>query len=318
MGDRICHSLVALTLVVLLLFAASGCIAAGNNEQPPNGSLSPVALGAGEKLRVVATTSIVGDVVQNIGGDRIELTVLMPPGTDPHAFEPTPQDAAAVADGHVLFANGAGLETFLEPLLASAGEQTPLVSLSASIDLLHLEGEQGEADPHVWFDPHNVILWTHSIEQALSALDPANGATYRANGEAYRAELEALDAWIEEQVAQIDTVDRKLVTDHAAFNYFAHRYGFEQVGAVFPGFSTLAAPSAQELSELEEAIRASGVRAVFVGVTVNPQLAQQVAEDTGIMVVPLYTGSLSGPEGPANSYLALMRTDVSAIVAALR
>lgn len=324
-------------MVAALLLAASGCRPMGGavpqeadhehrvDEMP---ALAPATLAAGEKLQVVATTSIVADVVRNVGGDLIELRVLIPLGNDPHAFEPTPQDVAAVVDAQVVFANGAGLEIFLEPLLESAGKGVPVVPVSYGIELLQFKGageyegqgghERGESDPHTWFDPHNVVVWTHNIERALSTLDPHNAAVYAANAEAYQAELAVLDAWIREQLAQVSEQKRKLVTDHTAFSYFARRYGLEQIGAVFPGYSTLAQPSARDLADLEDAIREFEVQAVFVGLTVNPGLAERVAEDTGTRLVFLYTGSLSDPGGPADSYLAFMRYDVSAIVRALR
>jgi ABC-type Zn uptake system ZnuABC Zn-binding protein ZnuA len=298
-------------------------------------SLSPVALGAGERLRVVATTSIVADVVRNVGGERIDLTTLMPLGTDPHAFQPTPQDAAAVADAHVVFANGAGLEAFLADLLESAGAGATVVPVSYGVELRRFEGgaaveqavgggpaHEGEGeggfDPHTWFDPNNVMVWTHNVERALSALDPSHAGVYEANAEAYRAKLHELDAWIREQLAGVPERNRRLVTDHASFSYFAHQYGFEQVGAIFPGYSTLAQPAARDLAALEDAIQAFDVKAVFVGNTVNPALAEQVAQDTGTRVVFLYTGSLSEPGGPAGDYLAFMRYDVGVIVGALR
>jgi len=291
--------------------------------------LSPAALAQGEKLRVVATTSIVADVVRNVGGESIELTTLMPPGTDPHSFDPTPQDAAAIADADVVFISGAGLERFLEKLMQSAGENAAVVPVSCCIELRQSAGSQGEQhgregqdsqvfDPHTWFDPGNVVTWVRNIERALTALDPERAAAYHTNAEAYVAQLEELDAWIRGQVAQIPQENRKLVTDHLVFGYFAQRYGFAQVGTVFPGYSTMSEPSVQELVSLEDSIREFGVKAVFVGITINPDLAERVAEDTGIRLVFVYTGSLSGPAGPANSYLAFMRYDVTAIVDALR
>jgi manganese/iron transport system substrate-binding protein len=324
----IAHRLiVTVAIPCLLLFTAGGCRSTtmatpehaeheGQVDVMP--SLSPAPLGEGERLRVVATTSIVADVVQNIGGDLIDLTMLIPRGTDPHAFEPTPQDVAAVADAQVVFANGAGLEIFLQPLLESAGEDVTVVPVSYGIELLQFEGAHGGgADPHTWLDPQNVMVWTHNIELSLGALDPDNAATYEANAEAYEAELKALDTWTREQLAQVPEENRKLVTDHTALSYLAHRYGFEQIGAVFPGYSTLAEPSAQGLAELEDAIREFDVRAVFVGLTVNSDLAKRVTGDTGTRLVFLYTGALSELGGPADDYLSLMRYNVSAIVEAL-
>jgi ABC-type Zn uptake system ZnuABC Zn-binding protein ZnuA len=181
------------------------------------------------------------------------------------------------------------------------------------------EGEHDHmgADPHVWTDPHSVMVWAGNIADSLGVLDPANADTYETNAQTYVEELEKLDEWIEEQVARVAPHDRQLVTDHTAFGYFAKRYGFDQVGAVIPGYSTLAEPSARELARLEGAIENRGVKAVFVGLTVNPDLARRVAEDTGTKLVFLYTGSLSEPDGPAGDYMAFMRYNVNAIVDAL-
>jgi len=323
----VANRLLVTVAVVSLPFLAIACQPSalpeqGADEMPP---LSAVTLGEGERLQVVATTSIVGDIVQNVSGGLIDLSVLMPAGTDPHSFEPTPQDVAAVADGHVVFANGAGLEEFLEPLLESADENAAVVPVSYGLELLQLQGggeeehdQHSSVDPHVWFDPNNVVVWAHNIAHVLSTLDPNNAGVYERNTAAYTVELERLDSWIREQLALISEKNRKLVTDHASFSYFAQRYGFEQVGSVLPGYSTLAESSAQELAELEDAIIQADVKAVFVGLTVNPDLAQRVADDTGTRLIFLYTGSLSEPGGPADNYLAFMRYNVSAIAEALR
>lgn len=292
----------------------------------------------GEKLKVVATTTIVGDVVAQVGGDDIDLSVLLPAGTDPHSFTPTPQDVAKVEQADVIFANGAGLEVFLDDLIQSAGASDNVVHVSEGIDLLTFgshehehegeehEGEEHEGeeheheggDLHTWVDPNNVMVWVQNIEQRLSDADPANAAAYATNAAAYTAELRSLDAWIREQVGLISAANRKLVTDHMLFGYFAEEYGVEQVGALIPGYSTLAEPSAQELARIEDAIRELGVKAVFVGNTVNPALAERVAKDTGTQLVFVYSGSLSGPDGEAPSYLEYMRYNVNAFVDALK
>lgn len=300
----------------LVLATLSAC---GNS---PQGTPSP-----GEKLRVVATTNIVGDVVAQVGGERIDLTVLMGIGVDPHSYTPTPSDSAALHDAELVFSNGAGLEANLDSLLDNAGGEAVQVPLSDGLELRPATGhhedeaedehEHGDADPHVWFDVQNVIHWTQTIEQTLSEQDPAHAATYQANAEAYIAELKALDAWIVEQVATIPEAHRKLVTNHPAFGYLADRYGLEQVGAVYP-VNPSAEPSAQDIAALQDTIRAYGVPAVFTESTVNPRLAEQVAQDTGVQLVSLYTGSLGGPGSGAETYLDLMRYDVVAIVEALR
>lgn len=318
----------ATALVMLAGIFAGAC--SGSNQpssvatvQPGGGSadalpeLSPVPLDEGERLRVVATTNIVADVVSNVGGDRIELVGLLPIGVDPHAYEPTPQDLRAVADADVIFANGVGLEAFLSELIENAGGDAPVIPLSAGLDLLEMVQEKGP-DPHTWFDPSNVVVWVRNSERALAQLDPGNAEFYAANARAYVQKLEALDAWIREQVAQVPEDRRKIVTDHRVLGYFTRAYGFEMIGAVVEAFSAAAEPSAQELVVLENNIQQYGVPAVFVGRTVNPKLAARVADDTGIQLVPLYTGSLSEAGGEAGTYLDFMRYDVAAIVAALK
>jgi ABC-type Zn uptake system ZnuABC Zn-binding protein ZnuA len=276
-----------------------------------------------EGLRVVATTTIVGDVVRQVAGDAVSLTVLLPPGTDPHTFDPRPQDIAAVSDADILFVNGLGLERFLDSLLENASTDAKVVVVSEGIEPIQLtkataSGDETMNDPHVWMNPQNVLLWTENIADALCEADPDHAETYRANAAAYEEELRALDSWVEEEVSQIPPENRKLVTDHKAFGYFAERYGFEQIGAIIPGFSTGASPSAQELADIEDAIRSYGVRAVLTGTTVNPALAEQVAKDTGVRLVMVYTGSLTPPDGGAPTYLDFMRANVMAIVDALK
>jgi ABC-type Zn uptake system ZnuABC Zn-binding protein ZnuA len=327
--------------LALCLLAASSC-GQGSSVEPDTivrqrhgddmSALVPLSLAEGERLRVVATTNIVGDVLENVGHDQVNLTVLIPRGTDPHAFEPTPQDAVAVTEAHVVIASGAGLEVFLEPLLQSAGAGVPVVELSSGVDLIAYgdtgldeegelhpsdEGAYGELDPHTWLDPNNVMAWTASLVHALGTLDPAHSAAYESNAAAYLQELASLDAWIRDQIAGVPVDERRLVTDHASLGYFARQYGFGQVGTVLPGYSTLSEPSARDLAALVRTVEQTGVRAVFVGMAVSPFVSRRVSEDTGIELVQLYVGSLSEPGGSADTYLKLMRYDVTAIVQAL-
>ena len=317
----------ALILMMALAGACGGTPPEGAPEQDL-AELEPVPLGSGERLKVVATTNIVGDVVSQIGGEQIALTTLMGIGVDPHSYVPTPAGTAAIHDGHVVFANGAGLEAELEEMFENAGGDAIQVHLSQELELRHAEDGPAEADhdhgpeeesldPHAWFDVQNVIRWVETIEQTLSVLDPANAESYQANAVAYVEELENLDAWVVEQVATIPQANRKLVTNHPAFGYLAGRYGLEQVGTVYP-VSPSAEPSAQDIAALQDTILEYGVPAVFTESTVNPKLAQQVAQDTGVKLVALYSGSLGGPGSGAESYIALIRYDVQAIVDALR
>lgn len=297
---------------------------------------APTTPAAAGQINILATTSLVADAVRQVGGDYIHLSILLPTGADPHSYEPAPQDVAAIADAAVVFANGAGLESWLAPIIENAGAAAQVVEVSDGIQLLDLTAEEqaehaaeegtaagsGQADaegnPHVWTDPNNVILWVANIEKALSAADPTHAADYQANAARYTAELKDLDAWVRSQVEQIPAERRVIVTDHRIFGYFADEYGFTQIGAVIPGYSTLSSPSAQEMASIEDAIRKYNVPAVFVGNSVNDSLSQRVAEDTGIQLVPIYTETLSASDGPAATYVDFIRYDVDAFVKALR
>lgn len=280
------------------------------------------------KLNVVATTTLVGDTVQQVAGDLVHLTVLLPPGTDGHSYEPAPQDIAAVADAAVVFANGLGYEGFLQALITNAGGSTKVVEVSKDITPLTFaaEGQHAEAgsaeghgvDPHVWFDPRNVAAWTNVIAEQLSALDAANAPTYKANAGKYQAALQQLDDSLKAQFAQIPPERRKLVTDHDTFGYLADHYGFDLVGAVIPSTSSTAEPSAQEIAALEEAVKHYNVPAVFVANEVNASVARRITADTGIRLVQVYVESLSQPGGPADTYVAFMQYNATAIVNGLK
>lgn len=295
-------------LLLLLVLLPIGCRV---NELPTAG-----------KLKVVATTTIVGDVVKQVAGDAVELKVLMPASADPHAYQPTPQDLAAVAKADVVFINGLGFEQFLEEMLENAGTKNPIISVSEGIKPIQLTEEaehgHGAEDPHVWWDPNNVHQWSKNILKTLVELDSPNADLYQANAQQYQTQLAELDRWITEQVNQIPVEQRILVTDHDSLGYLAHRYQFEVVGAIIPAYSTAAAPSAQELSALQTQIAEYQAVTIFVGNTVNPQMATQLAQDLGVQLVPIYTDSLSEADGPASNYLDLVRYTVGAVVTALK
>lgn len=496
---------------LLTLFLVAGCIMpapSATNTTPASPiddhalpTLTAADLADGARLQVVATTNIVADVVAQVGGDRIDLTPLMPTGIDPHSFTATPQDLIALNEGDVIFVSGLALEEGLLPVLTTLDSAPPLVAVNVGVTTLefaegaeedehaeehaeeheHTEEEHTEeehapsavahackhladgpivpvnavteisstmavtgthvrldvtvptaepsyfvytaaeagdyifyadrpvtltlqdadgthaaetimdaaaltdcpglvtafvfdlaagdntlaltdtdgeimhfvveaattthghdhadeahdhdhaeagdehehhhhsgADPHTWFSVHAVEQWVTNIEQVLSTLDPANAATYTANADAYRADLTALASELDTMVAALPVEQRKLVTDHEALGYFADAYDFTIIGAVIPSLSTMAAPSASELAALQDQIEAEGVRAIFVGITVNPALAEQLAADTGASVAILYTESLSAADGPAATYLDFMRYNMQTIVAALK
>jgi ABC-type Zn uptake system ZnuABC Zn-binding protein ZnuA len=299
--------------------------------------LSQINLSHDEKLLVIATTSIVADVIASVGGNEISLATLIPAGTDPHAYEPKARDYHRMAISHVVFISGAGLETFIDEALNQIAGDVPIVSLSRDLELRRYadydsildadvettpgKGDSHEhaspVDPHVWLDPLNVVRWAENAASTLIALDPRNADVYRDNAKLYVDELEELHAWSESQLAHIPQEDRALVSDHRLFGYFTDRYGFEVVGSVVSAFSSAASSSARDLAELQDLILEREVKVIFVGETTSRRLADQIAEDTGIEVIVLYTGSLSQAGGEADTYIKFMEHNVRKIVRAL-
>lgn len=330
---------IVVTLAGLALGFAVGCSpteeARGKAAEVTGNGLTTLSLPEvapanleGDRLRVVATTSIIGDVVSRVGSEAIDLTVLMEPGQDPHGFEPSTGDLTAAAEADVLFVNGWNLEEGLVADLENIAQGVPLVPIAANIRPLPFgEGQDKTepnhpgADPHTWLDPHLVQQWIENAEQVLSGLDPAHAGEFAANASAYQAELEALTAYYDEKVAQIPPARRKLVTNHDSLGYFAEAYDFEVIGTVIPAASTLAEPSASDLAQLLEAMETEGVCTLFAETTANEQLAETVATELGgcesVQVVTLYTGALGPAGGETDSYLGMMRANIDAIVEGL-
>jgi ABC-type Zn uptake system ZnuABC Zn-binding protein ZnuA len=274
-------------------------------------------------LKVVAAETFLADIAQNVAGNRVKIAALMPGGVDPHGFEPTPTDVAKIADSNVLIVNGAGFEEFLANLLENAGGQRVVIEAAAGLTprepkVGEYAGEH-ESDPHFWLDPNNVIKYVENIRDGLSQADPGGAATYTANAEAYLAKLKELDHWIADRVKEVPKANRKLVTNHESFGYFADRYGFQVIGTVMPSVSTGASPSAQQLAALIDHIKATGAKAIFLETGTNPQLAEQVAKETGSKVVTnLYSHSITDAGGPAPTYIEMMKANTEAIVSALK
>ena len=276
-------------------------------------------------LQVMATATFLADIAQNVAGDRFTVESLVPRDADLHAFEPTPRDVATVAESDLFILNGGGLEETLEDTLRTAASDTTFVEASKGITPRtpqpgEPQAESGsEADPHFWLDPTLVGAYVENIRDAFIAADPAGEAQYTANAAAYVAQLGELDAWIESEVATLPEEDRLLVMNHVSHGYFADRYGFRIAGAVIPGVATGESPTAKQLTELTETIRSEGVRAIFVELEENPQLADQIAAETGIVVVDdLRDHSLSESGGEAATYIDMMKYDTRLIVDALK
>ncbi|HEY9526706.1 MAG TPA: metal ABC transporter substrate-binding protein [Anaerolineales bacterium] len=277
--------------------------------------LALVSCSGGAAPDVLTTTTILADVARNVAGDRLTVGSLLPAGTDPHSYQPVPQDATMVERTKVLVVHGADYEGFLQPLLDSAGREKNVIEASKGARLL--SDEQGN-DPHLWLDPNNVIVYVDNIREGLTQFDPDGADVYEANASAYIDHLTELDAWINGQVAQIEPKRRVLVTNHEAFGYFAEHYGFIVVGAVIPGYSSDSAPSAQQMADLIEQIKLHEASAIFLDASDNPDLAKQIAAETGVKVISdLHLESLT--EGaPAGTYIDMMRDNVTKIVQALQ
>jgi ABC-type Zn uptake system ZnuABC Zn-binding protein ZnuA len=283
---------------------------------------------------VMASTSIVADVVRQVGGELVQVETIVPIGADGHSYEPSPADLVRVSAAQIIFTVGAGYEEFLDRLIASSGTKAEVVALSESLTLRtfseeeaggHMHGDEhsdeygaGSVDPHTWTDPNNVKAWVDVIYATLSRLDPTNADTYAARAAAYRNQLDDLDRWIAEQFAAIPAERRLIVSDHIVFGYMADRYGLRQLGSIIPGVSTSASPSAQELAALQDMIADHGVPAIFVGDIANQQLAEQIARDMGVRIFTVLTESLTDADGPGATYIDYMRFNVQTIVDGLR
>lgn len=310
---------IIITLTALFT-AASLLLSACQGGTSPTAAADPTSQ---PPLRVLAVETFLADIAQNVAGDRLQVEALIPLGLDPHAFEPTPQDVARIAASQVLILNGAGFEAWASETLQNAGGERRVIEASAGL-ASRTPGQnevvdEPEGDPHFWLDPLNVVQYVENIRQGLVAVDPAGEEIYTQNATAYIAQLNELNTWIEQQVGTIPPERRQIVTNHESFGYFADRYGFQIIGTIIPSVSSESAPSAQELARLTDAIRASGVRVIFLETGSNPVLAEQLARETGVKVVAdLYTHSISTPDGEAPTYIAMMRHNVNAMVAALK
>ncbi|GLS05487.1 metal ABC transporter substrate-binding protein [Chitiniphilus shinanonensis] len=283
---------------------------------------------AADRLPVVASFSILGDLVAQVGGERVSVTTLVGPDQDAHVFQPRPSDARTVAGARLLVVNGLGFEGWLDRLAASSGFRGTQVVLSQGIKPRRMahdhddhaahdhDHDHGGIDPHAWQDPRNVVLYVNNLVRALSQADPAGAAVYRRNGDHYVAQLLELDRWAAAQFAKVPQPRRKVITSHDAFGYLAQRYDIRFLAP--QGVSTEAEPSARDVAALIRQIKAERISAVFVENMSNPRTLQLLGSEAGVKPGPrLYADALSVRSGPAGSYLEMMRYNVRTIVAAL-
>lgn len=307
--------------ICVLLVATFGLVACATSstQQPANTG----------KLSVVATFSVLADLVQNVTGDSASVITLVGAGSDTHTFEPSPADSVALADASLIFENGASFERWLDDLYTASRSSARRIDLSEGIALLRLGAEshteagngggRDEVDPHLWHDVSNVMQMVTHIRDSLIESDPANTSLYQQNASHYLAQLQDLDKWIEAEVATIPQDARKLVTTHDTFEYFAHRYGFEVVGTGLSSISTESAdPAAADVVALIEEIKRERVPVLFIENVSNPELMQRIATEAGVEVAPaLYTDALGAAGSAGDSYIKMMRYNVTTIVDAL-
>ena len=306
------------------IICISGCSPRDRELAVPSPALSESAReqGSGKRpIRVVATYSILGDWVRSIGGDEIELTVLVGAEGDAHTYEPTPRDSVALAEADILFENGMGFEVWLERLFQASNSPARRVVVTESIKPRELVVSESrtEIDPHVWHLPENAKLMVEAIALALEKVDPAHAAKYRDRQRSYVGQLNELDAWITQQAASIPAQRRKLVTTHDTFGYLADRYDFEVLSVLGSVSSESSDPSAGQVAEIIDRIRTLKIPAIFAENILNPKLTLKIAEEAGVKIVPtLYTDALGPANSPGQDYLGLMRFNVKKIVEALR
>lgn len=281
-----------------------------------------VQLSASQKLTVLAIEPFLADITANVAGDRVEVQSLIPSGVDPHSFELTPQDVAKLEKADVLVLNGGGLEQFLEPVLSQKTATQLVIVASKGLTSRPVNSSDALAengDPHYWLNPVNVKQYVENIRVGLTFIDPNGAVAYAENARKYNQKLDELDSWIAQEVRQVPPERRLLVTNHESFGYYADQYGFTVVGAILSSVSSGSSPSAREMSALIEQIKQAGAPAIFLEMDANPELADQIAAESNAKVITnLYTHSLSPADGPAATYLDMMRYNTTLIVEALR
>lgn len=280
-------------------------------------------------LPVVASFSILGDMVRQIGGDAVAVHVIAGPDVDAHSFQPRPSDAQALRGAGLLVRNGLGFDAWVDRLARSAGYAGPVATATEGLTPRRLEGGHGHghshghghggqaaADPHAWQDLRHGRHYAGVIAAALAAADPARAGFHRARGEAYQARLAALDAWVREEIGRVPEARRRVVTSHDAFGYFAEAYGVRFLAP--QGVSTDAEPSAAQVARLIRTLKAENITAVFLENMANPATLRRLATEAGITVRGrLYADALSAPDGPAPGYEAMFRHNVGLLVPAM-
>ncbi|MBY0611250.1 MAG: metal ABC transporter substrate-binding protein [Beijerinckiaceae bacterium] len=273
-----------------------------------------------QRLPVVATFSILADLVRNVGGDAVEVTSLVPPGGDAHVYSPTPADARKLSEAKVVFVNGLLLEGWMERLIASSGARAPVIVTTKGITPIELREGRKDAplgpDPHAWQDIGNARVYVANIRDALAAADPARAATYQSNAANYLARLNALEGEVKAAIAGLPADRRRIITSHDAFGYFGKAYGFSFIAP--QGVSTEAEASAKDVARIIRQIKTERIPAVFLENVTDPRLIKRIAAETGARIGgAIYSDALSDDKGPASTYIEMIRHNITQLTAAL-
>jgi zinc/manganese transport system substrate-binding protein len=285
-----------------------------------------------EALKVVATFSILGDFVANVGGDKVAVTTLVGPDADTHTYQPTPADARAVAEARILVTNGLGLEGWLDRLKGAARSSATVVVASAGVEPLMMDADGSDkaaasgqpkagsprrlGDPHAWQSLANGRIYVANITKALAEADPPNAELYSRRGAAYADRLAALDGKVRDALAALPLAKRRVITTHDAFQYYGKEYGVVFIAPL--GISTDSEPSAGDIARLERQIKREQIKALFLENVANRRLIEQIAKDTGAAVgPPLFSDALSKPDGPAGTYIMMFEHNTAALVAGM-
>jgi ABC-type Zn uptake system ZnuABC Zn-binding protein ZnuA len=293
-------------IAVAALAALLGAACGSSNGSPAPGD---------DRIEVVATTTVLADLVVQVGGDRVAVTSLVPKGGEVHTFDPSPGDIARLGEARLVVANGLGLDGWLSDLVRDSGATATVVELATAVPVADYLLDDGRPNPHLWLDPGFAAQYGRAIATALGGLDPAGASAYQASAEAFATRLATVEDELQQRIDSIPEADRRIVSFHDAFPYFARAFGIELVGTILeaPGQD----PSAGELAALIDAVRASGAAAIVSEVQFSDELARTVAQATDAAVVSdLYTDTLGDP--PVDTYEAMLRWDIDRLVEALR
>jgi len=296
---------------VLLGLSIGGCNQVDTNR---------ISKGIDDQPRVVATSTIIADLAEEIGGEEIQLTGILQPGVDPHVYEPTPADSRVLETADLILYNGYNLEPGLIHLMNAAGEKVRKIPVGEVVKPLQLDKGKGKVvpDPHVWGSAENAIAMVNVIRDELIRLSPADQAKFTQRASQLTKELQQLHSWINQQIQTIPVDKRQLVTTHDAFQYYGKGYGIAIAGTLI-GISTEEQPSAQTVTRLVESIKKTSVPAIFGETTINPALIKTVAQEAGVKLAPsqLYSDSIGAKGSDGDSYIKMMAANTRTIVEAL-